>query len=314
MNKVIVTTTINPPTEATRKFAQMKGWSMVVAGDRKTPAAEYKGLPCEFFSYEDQEKYHPALSALIGPDCIQRRNMGFLYALNEMQADIVATVDDDNMPYDCWGEDLLINQNVGKVVESEHTIIDPLSVVMLEFWENPNHCQIWHRGFPVGRLGKRDVDIMRGPSRGGEKVFVQADLWDGDPDIDAVCRACYPDKVFFPYFDPFVCRCAPFNSQNTFLARCAMEHYFMHLDVGRWDDIVASFVVQAEGFYPCFSRASVVQTRVGHDVVEDFRRELWGMQNGEEFILETQYNNTPLENYLTPRAFSAFKMYQGAIK
>ena len=44
MNKIIVTTTINHPTEATKKFASMTDWHLVIAGDLKTPHDEYKKM------------------------------------------------------------------------------------------------------------------------------------------------------------------------------------------------------------------------------------------------------------------------------
>ena len=37
--------------------------------------------------------------------------MGFLYAYNE-GADVVATVDDDNIPYDGWGENVVVGEEV----------------------------------------------------------------------------------------------------------------------------------------------------------------------------------------------------------
>jgi hypothetical protein len=37
MRKIIVTTTINPPTEAILKFDAMEDWDLVVIGDLKTP-------------------------------------------------------------------------------------------------------------------------------------------------------------------------------------------------------------------------------------------------------------------------------------
>ncbi len=37
MKKVIVTTTINPPTKAVKLFQAMKEWDLVVIGDLKTP-------------------------------------------------------------------------------------------------------------------------------------------------------------------------------------------------------------------------------------------------------------------------------------
>ncbi len=56
MKKFIVTTTIQPPTEATHKFAQMKDWKLVVVGDRKTPSSEYEKINCTYLTVEDQEK------------------------------------------------------------------------------------------------------------------------------------------------------------------------------------------------------------------------------------------------------------------
>jgi hypothetical protein len=45
MNKFIVTTTINSPTKATFKFAEIaknKGWLFVIVGDLKTPHTQYE--------------------------------------------------------------------------------------------------------------------------------------------------------------------------------------------------------------------------------------------------------------------------------
>jgi hypothetical protein len=36
MKKIIVTTTINPPTDALLKYAKLEGWTVIVAGDLKT--------------------------------------------------------------------------------------------------------------------------------------------------------------------------------------------------------------------------------------------------------------------------------------
>jgi len=36
MKKFIVTTTINPPTDALLKYSKLEGWTVIVAGDLKT--------------------------------------------------------------------------------------------------------------------------------------------------------------------------------------------------------------------------------------------------------------------------------------
>ena len=57
MKKIIVTTTINPPTEAIRRFQEMKDWDLVVIGDKKTPA-DYKLERGTYVTPEMQEKYN----------------------------------------------------------------------------------------------------------------------------------------------------------------------------------------------------------------------------------------------------------------
>ncbi|HEV2455506.1 MAG TPA: hypothetical protein VGY98_14675, partial [Verrucomicrobiae bacterium] len=65
MKKVIVTTTINPPTKAIEAFQAMKGWELVVAGDKKTPR-DYHLDRGVYITPEEQEKYDPVLSDAIG--------------------------------------------------------------------------------------------------------------------------------------------------------------------------------------------------------------------------------------------------------
>jgi hypothetical protein len=67
---------------------------------------------------------------------------------------------------------------------------------------------------------------------------VQADLWDGDPDIDAMARLIYKPCVKFNNVKPYGSnKISPFNSQNTFLAREVLPSYVCLPHVGRMDDI-----------------------------------------------------------------------------
>ena len=108
MKKVIVTTTINSPTKAIHKFESMPDWELVVIGDLKTPK-DYKLKRGIYVTPEEQEKYDKELSDAIGWNCIQRRNFGLLWA-HDLKADLVAVVDDDNIPLDGWGENLLLEK------------------------------------------------------------------------------------------------------------------------------------------------------------------------------------------------------------
>ena len=79
MDKVIVTTSINPPTEAIEKFDNFKDWTLLVIGDKKTPIG-YKLKNGIYFSPKEQVKLDKKLSDLIGWNCIERRNFGLIYA------------------------------------------------------------------------------------------------------------------------------------------------------------------------------------------------------------------------------------------
>ncbi len=108
MKQVIVTTTINPPTEAIERFDRLRDWDLLVIGDLKTPN-DYRLDSGIYMAPSEQEKYDKPLSDAIGWNCIQRRNFGLLIA-HDMQADLVAVIDDDNIPLDGWGRDLLVGR------------------------------------------------------------------------------------------------------------------------------------------------------------------------------------------------------------
>ena len=78
---IIVTTTINKPTKAILRFANLKSWHLIVVVDKKTPLQNFKRLKnITLLKCEDQQKISSKLSKLIGWNSIQRRNFGFIEA------------------------------------------------------------------------------------------------------------------------------------------------------------------------------------------------------------------------------------------
>lgn len=279
----IVTTTINSPTKATRKFAEMKDWTLVVVGDIKTPHQEYKDLDCVYLSPDIQESISRELSDTIGWKSIQRRNLGFLFAYQQ-GADIVATVDDDNIPYDDWGQNVLVGQEIEcDLYDPEDNVFDPLSVT--------NTPHIWHRGYPIELLQKRHRVEYRGKTK--RKVLVQADLWDGDPDIDAMARLTMKPIVKYNITSPYCSnKIAPFNSQNTFLAREVIPFYTVLPHVGRMDDIWGAYIMQY--YFPdsvIYNKASVYQDRNVQDLITNLEKEIIGYRNTFNLLND-------LENYI----------------
>jgi hypothetical protein len=277
MKKYIVTTTINPPTLATIKYSRKEDWTLIVVGDTKTPHYDYENLNCIYLSPEYQEKTYPELSETIGWKSIQRRNIGFVEAYNR-GADIIATVDDDNIPYDDWGTNVIVGETVEiDFYNTDLGVFDPLSVT--------EHNQVWHRGFPIDLVPYRDRVSYGGKLK--RRVLVQADLWDGDPDIDAMARLSIRpivkfDKIQGPYGSLSI---SPFNSQNTFLAREVIPYYSVFPHVGRMDDIWGGYVLQH--YFPksvVYNKASVYQDRNVQDLVTNLEKEIIGYRYTTDLI------------------------------
>ncbi len=298
--KVVVTTTINPPTKAVRLFDSLPGWHLVVVGDLKTPDG-YSLENGTYVSPDDQERIDQELSRLIGWNCIQRRNFGFLVA-REMGAETVAVVDDDNVPSTGWGTDLFVGRDVeANVYSTSLPAFDPVGAT--------NYPHLWHRGYPLQLLPRRDYSAcVRGPVH----ADVQADFWDGDPDVDAFCRMQYaPECRFDPARFPIAADAiSPFNSQNTFLSARWLEDYFLFPHIGRMDDIWASYYVQARGARVVFGRPSVVQERNPHDLVLDMKREYLGYENNLAVVEAVAEDPDALFRFLPAETVAAFERYR----
>jgi hypothetical protein len=304
MKKVIVTTTIHRPSEATRRFSLRKDWTFIIVGDMQTPHDLYHELEMEhgnvmYLSPAMQEKKYKELSDAIGWKKIQRRNIGFVEAFR-LGADIIATVDDDNIPYEDWGSDILVGREVEvDLYEPRERVFDPLSVTQARLF--------WHRGFPIELLQKRLEVEYKGKVR--RKVLVQADLWDGDPDIDALARLSFRPIVRYSDIHAPYCsnKIAPFNSQNTFLSREVLPFYAVLPYVGRMDDIWGSYILQH--FFPdsvIYNRASVYQERNEQDLITNLEREIVGYRNTLKLI----DNLERFESMLPPEAVKFYQIYR----
>jgi len=300
MKKVIVTTTINPPTEAIMKFDAMPDWTLVVIGDLKTPQ-NYKLKRGVYVSPSRQEEYDRKLSDAIGWNCIQRRNFGLLWA-HDMGADIVAVVDDDNIPYEGWGRDLLLGREVEvNYYQTDLPAFDPIGAT--------NEKRIWHRGYPLQLVPQRDYGRC---SRRKMAFDVQADFWNGDPDIDAVCRMIYKPECKFEAdcFPIAAGKPAPFNSQNTFFRGELLFDYFLFPHVGRMDDIWAAYYVQARGRKVVFGKPSVYQRRNEHNLVVDMKKEYPGYENNLEIVSRIVGDPDAILDYLPSKSKEAFEVYR----
>ena len=304
LKKFIVCTSINKPTLAVKKFDLMKDWNLVIVGDKKTPK-NYKLKNGVYLSPKKQEKIDKKLSDLIGWNCIQRRNFGILYAWKN-GADIVAVVDDDNIPYKNWGKKLLIDKKTKtNFYKTNEPAFDPISVT--------NHKNLWHRGFPIQILDKRN-NVKK--QKKIIKPDIQADFWNGDPDIDAICRMEHHPNCKFKnkYFPLASNKVSPFNSQNTFISKKVLPHYFLFPHIGRMDDIWASYYVLSKGFKVVYNKASVFQKRNEHDLTKDMLKEFIGYENNLNLVKDLKKNINNINSYIPERSRLAFLRYQTHFK
>jgi hypothetical protein len=305
MTKTIVTTTIFPPSEAVKKFATFQGWNVIVVGDKKTPHTLYRNLSnVQYLTPEYQEQTYPELSELIGWNCIQRRNLGYIEAIKN-GATVIASVDDDNIPYDGWGSELFLNTPIKCPIytptDLKTRVFDPLAVT--------NHSSLWHRGFPLDKIqGKNDLQMER------QTILpdIQADFWNGDPDVDAIERlvfqpTCKFEDKHFPFSGSVL---SPFNSQNTFFTPKSLHDFFLFPGVGRMDDIWGSFYCQAKGHKVLYNKATVVQERNPHDYLIDFSKETNGYLQNSTLIDDLLENPESISKYVPESSYRALKLYQ----
>jgi hypothetical protein len=171
-----------------------------------------------------------------------------------------------------------------------------------------SHPELWHRGFPLNEITKSRKP--RWDKEESVKVLFEVGLWDGDPDIDAVCRIMYNPKNLklgenlMPYCSTLF---TPFNSQNTFIARDAIGSYMVLPFVGRMDDIWGGYIAQyLLNTRPVFNGITTYQKRNPQSLKKNLEDECFGYLTTEEFLKKIAH----YEDYLPESTKEAFKIYR----
>jgi hypothetical protein len=304
MTVVLLTTTINIPTVLTQYARDLaehgpSGARIIVVGDQKTPSgasdfctslAQETGVPTQYLGVKEQCDFLTPFrryASFLPWNCIQRRNVAILMAYVE-GAEVVYTIDDDNYLHE--PRYVGSHGNLGK-----H---QPLTLVSSSSgWYNIcSHLQesrsraFFHRGFSSAARTLPDPKVT--VEKGTGRIVVNAGLWLGDPDVDAVTRlAIAPDVVGCDLTDHLVLArgtVSPFNSQNTGVYRDVIPAYCMHVGVGRYDDIVAAYFVKRIadhlGDYISFGRPLVRQLRNEHDLWRDVDAERVGFSIVDDLV------------------------------
>ena len=297
MKTTITTTTIHVPfliedyIKDIVTHGRQNDIDFVITGDKKTPpeAKDYcrslqekYDIPVLFMDVDDQNAYlekYAGLKAYLPWNCIQRRQVAILKAY-ENGSDIIVLIDDDNYIAceDYTGHHLRLGTDTSMPVVSSPTgwynICDDLQ-------ERQNR-----KFYPRGYSWSDRIDEVSGLSWHEKTIrtVVNAGFWLGDPDIDAVTRLAAPIDVTGYKRDHNYAldkgTFSPFNSQNTAIHRDIVPAYFLVPDIGRFDDIWSSYLVERIAWhmndYVSYGQPLVRQNRNEHDLWVDARAEEMG--------------------------------------
>ena len=290
--KVIITTTINVPHNLVEWADTLEeGDNILVAGDQKSPHDEIDtvlndismntDIVTEYFTPFAQSEW--TSSDVIGWNCIQRRNIALLEAM-QLRPDWIITINDDDLPTS------MIQFN--DLFTSVHHPTPRNTISTTTGWWNPgSQCfpGVVHRGFPLSyrhAINRIELDKVHE----NVKVGVAEMLIVGDPDVDAIERMCLAPVVEFISSDVVLTpgTWAPFNSEATAIRGELAPLLFQWPGVGRYDDIWASYLARCVMDYfdwsVYYGGPAVRQDRNEHNLLTDLDAELFGMRRNEELI------------------------------
>jgi hypothetical protein len=286
------------------EFGHEDHTTIYVVGDRKTPEScgeeaarqRTRGVNARYLSLAEQERYmarFPDLAAEIPVDSDNRRNVGFIMAVEE-GADVIVSIDDDNycLPgVDFVGGHLQCGLNV---TESEAIGTGGWFNICSLLEVEPCGELLYPRGFPYALRGEGTGAVV-GPASG--RVAINVGLWQRDPDVDAIGRL-YGNPQVGGLRDRSVLLAAgvrsPINTQNTALTREAMAAYYYvrmgtplrGMKIDRFGDIFSGYFAQwcadSVGERVRVGSPMVDHRRNRHNLLVDLWHELAGIMMLED--------------------------------
>jgi len=301
-----VVTTINAPSEAVLRAANMKGWCMVIVADTKTPVDYLQNMglltddqSVHFLSVDLQkemiltvgQQYSEFIKA-IPYEHFSRKNLGYLYAIKR-GAEFIFDFDDDNIVD--LVEDVMTKTSAPiNILPNEISLQGAGFVLMTKDVFNPYPLMgptipnSWPRGFPIHNSVDENYhgSILFGSKKYSmEQIGVLQFVANENPDIDAIHRMTKPLPMYFkgrnqggsPIVTPlhsFV----PYNAQATIHTPNSLWATLLPSTVpGRVSDIWRGYfseaIFQEYGLQVAFLPPDITQKRNPHDLMADMDAE-----------------------------------------
>lgn len=287
MKIALVATTINAPIVLELYRALGPEVAFFIAGDLNSPHNEIETLcvklgNARYLHPTEQKKWK--CSELIGWNCIQRRNIATLEAL-QSGADIIYSIDDDNIPVD---------RNHFALLEQAFDDFNGPMIGHPGFWFDPGTLQ--YDNYPGNAAVQRGIPhrfVSHGPVHPvtHAHIGVVQGITLGDPDtsaIDRISRSPQIHQVSELLRSGVVVHPLAktvFNTQNTAFRRELAPAMLLCPQFQRYDDIMASLITRivmaAHRLHVRYGRPFTYQERNGHNLLKDLAAEMWGNQHIE---------------------------------
>lgn len=278
---------------------------IIVIIDRKTPPTVYerclyhakRGRRVLCPTLDEQERFlarFGSLAARIPYDSDNRRNIGFLMAL-ERGADVMITIDDDNYVLD--DSDFIAEHTVAgtRVTLPEISSSDGW-INLCDMLESNVATDIFPRGFPY--FARRTTrELTRNVAEA--EVAINVGLWLSDPDVDAMTRLTLAPNISRFRGENVLLATntwTPINTQNTAVVRDAIAAYYYvrmgfslgGLRIDRYGDILSGYllqkVVKTRGAGIRVGTPIADHRRTPHNLFKDLYHELAGMVLLEDIL------------------------------
>jgi len=257
------------------KLAEVCSAELVIIGDKKTPAWDKEQLPefVHYFSVDDQIEKWPILAALLPFNHYARKNLAYLWAI-ENGVTVLLDTDDDN------SSEIDVFESVSK----NYRVINE-SIEWVNVYAYFGKDEIWPRGLPLEEALK-PLSAVRAVKEHLEWHCFQS-IVDGDPDLDAIGRMLHPGSHNFLDDDPLLLsgkNFCPTNSQATLwkkpllpLLYLPVTSSFRMTDI--WRGIILSGYIRESSLAIAFGKLGFMQDRNVHNLVSDFLDEVSGHEH-----------------------------------
>lgn len=301
MNKSIIITSIFEATEAVKVFSQLKGYNLIVIGDKKSP----ENWHCEnttYLSINEQLKLDLQIIKILPYNHYSRKMIGYLLAI-QRQADYIIDTDDDNIPKENW--DFPQFNKAFDCISEDNGFVNIYQLFTKQ--------KIWPRGLPLNLINTK-YNFSELISFKDCNVGIWQGLADEDPDVDAIYRLTNDTPCYFEKRDPVVLSkgtISPFNTQNTIIRKELFPLLYLPTYVTfRFTDILRGLVAQPimwlYDYQLGFIDATVIQKRNPHDYMKDFISEIPMYQHCER-IIELVTNSISISDSIETNLYNAYK-------